>query len=267
MVQFIGVGTQKAGTTWLWSMLKQHPQVRFSPLKEVHYFDTLYLGAARGHRLKLLERGVERQISELEEEGAPPQRIAQLRRLADRSFAFTDTWYGELFPTDSPYTGDITPNYCALPDQGIQHVKRLSPGARLISIIRDPVERGVSSLRHMVNEKRSVEDLLGSEEYLSRGDYRTNIPRWERHFPQEQFLYIPFGDIKKDPAGVLRRVEQHIGLEPHDAYNRLDVPRASTTDRGVVLPEGVEQRIARVFEGQEAFLRQRFGDDFVARIA
>ena len=39
MPDFIGIGTQKAGTTWLYDMLAQNPSVWLPPLKELHYFD------------------------------------------------------------------------------------------------------------------------------------------------------------------------------------------------------------------------------------
>ena len=38
-VNFIGIGVQKAGTTWLSSILKEHPEIYIHPRKELHYFD------------------------------------------------------------------------------------------------------------------------------------------------------------------------------------------------------------------------------------
>ncbi|MGD1948605.1 MAG: hypothetical protein ACFB14_03045 [Leptolyngbyaceae cyanobacterium] len=38
-IDFLGIGAQKAGTTWLWSILKTHPDVWIPPKKELHYFD------------------------------------------------------------------------------------------------------------------------------------------------------------------------------------------------------------------------------------
>ncbi len=39
---FVGIGAQKTGTTWLADYLAYHDQVCFSPIKELHYFDTKY---------------------------------------------------------------------------------------------------------------------------------------------------------------------------------------------------------------------------------
>jgi flagellin-specific chaperone FliS len=40
---FVGIGAQKAGTTWLANYLDAHPQVAFSPIKELHFFDAVFL--------------------------------------------------------------------------------------------------------------------------------------------------------------------------------------------------------------------------------
>jgi hypothetical protein len=39
MPGFIGIGAQKAGTTWLYKMLAQNPSIWLPPFKEVHFFD------------------------------------------------------------------------------------------------------------------------------------------------------------------------------------------------------------------------------------
>lgn len=39
LVTFLGIGMQKAGTSWLYSMLSSHPSVALSREKEVHYWD------------------------------------------------------------------------------------------------------------------------------------------------------------------------------------------------------------------------------------
>ncbi len=39
MIDFLGIGAQKCGTTWLYERLAQHPQVRFPAGKEIHFWD------------------------------------------------------------------------------------------------------------------------------------------------------------------------------------------------------------------------------------
>lgn len=269
MVDFIGIGAQKAGTTWLWEMLKQHPAVYFGPLKEVHYFDVVHARANRARRQLVLEHAVDQLVAGQQSAGVGAEQVNRTMRLKDPSFAFTDPWYEAMFadgPTGAK-SGDITPLYCTLNEEGIGHMQRVAPDVRLIYMIRDPIQRAISSIRQLANEEKSVETILRSWRFLARGDYRSNIPRWDRNFPAEQLLYIPFGDVKNDPQSVLRAVERHIGVAAFDGYSGMSVPQRSTAGKDVDLPADVEQRVAEIFAGQRDFLVERFGPDFVSRIA
>jgi hypothetical protein len=269
LVDFIGIGTQKAGTTWLWSMLRQHPSVGFAPVKEVHYFDVLYLGRPRPRALRSFDRRIASVIERLPQP-PPASDLERLTRLRDPEFAFTDGWYDLLFShfPSGVRTGDITPAYSALPAAGIQHVRRIAPQARLIYLVRDPIARGISALRHMTNEpSRSAAEVLASDAYFAHGDLRSSITKWERYFPREQCLYLPFGDVVRDPISVLRQVERHISIEPHENYRGMANRRATTGDSDLVVTEAMVQRVTELFTTQYDFLRERFGPDFVSRIA
>ncbi len=269
MVDFIGIGAQKAATTWLWAMLRQHPEVRFSPLKEVHYFDVLYLGMKREKWLKSIRQAVDLELRNAETATpSDPERINWLSRIKDPDFAFTDDWYRHIFSGhDNAVTGDITPLYCALPDEGIEHVKRVAPRARLIYIIRDPVDRGVSALRYGTRKGSPLEKVIASRRYFRRGDYKSNIPRWERHFGQDRILYLPFGEVRRDPIGLLRQVEEHIGVGRFDGYRDVVEPVNSAGGRGQEVTGEMKDKVAELFAGQREFLASRFGHDFVSRIS
>lgn len=55
-VFFLGVGAQKAGTSWIGKYLNSHPQVFMSPIKELHYFDCKYLPEFRYLKNKFKKR-------------------------------------------------------------------------------------------------------------------------------------------------------------------------------------------------------------------
>jgi len=52
---FIGIGVAKAGTSWLGNYFNKHPEVCFSPVKEIHYFDTIFLKFVNEIKLKRIE--------------------------------------------------------------------------------------------------------------------------------------------------------------------------------------------------------------------
>jgi hypothetical protein len=267
LVDFIGVGAQKAGTTWLFGQLLQHPEVYFPPVKEVHYFDSFRSDKIRQRRLRILTEKCSARIERLRASGDREGEIPRLQRTMDPGFAYSDEWYAELYAARKPGQrgGDITPAYATLRKEGVAHVKRIAGNAVIIYLIRDPIARGVSSLKMMTSEKPASQ-VLKADYYFDRGDYRSAVPRWDDAYG-DRVLYIPFGDVRERPLEVLRRVEQHIGVSAYDGYVNMERPVSSTERSTLEITDEIAAEIHRLFDPQYDFLKSRFGDDFVARIA
>jgi len=178
---FLGIGAQKAGTTWLHANLAQHPRVRFPGGKEVHFWD-------REHA-----RGVE--------------------------------WYRALFASAPPgvLLGDITPSYAILPPERIAEVAACAPRARLIFLLRHPVERAWSAAK-MALKRADLEfgeasdawfrDHFRSRGSRARGDYAACLDAWLAHFPRPALLLLRYEDLLREPESVARAVCAHLGLDP-----------------------------------------------------
>ena len=120
---FLGLGTQKGGTTSLQKLLEQHPGVYLPPCKEVHYFSLHAEEPAR--------------------------------------------WYAEHYrdARRGQRRGDITPFYLFHPDVPAR-IRALLPRARMIVLLRDPVERALSQVFHARRhgfETLEVADALAAE--------------------------------------------------------------------------------------------------------
>ena len=85
------------------------------------------------------------------------------------------------------------------------------------------------------------------------------MPRWKAHFAADDLLFLPYGRVARDPVGLMREVEDFLGLAPHD-YPRLD-ERVHKT-RKLAVPERIVARLADRLETQTAFVRAEFGPDF-----
>lgn len=271
MIDFLGIGAQKAGTSWLVKNLKHHPKIwmpRFA--KELHFFDVLYLGTDRQHRLNNIRKRCEGIIDNSihRHEKSIAEKEASLKKMFDPNFAFTDEWYSHIFLKASSIKlkGEYTPLYCALNSDGISHVKRLMPNVKIIYIIRDPIDRTLSSLRMELEfGKGKQQNILRNPLFLARGNYANNIPAWEHEFPVKQILYLPFGRIKTEPLSVLRDVENFLGLIPFDAYPSLKekVNQTGIKKKNIeILPES-RQFIEEISRTQYDFLTRRFGEAFV----
>lgn len=265
-VQFLTVGAQKAGTTWLWSMLNQHPQVQRLLVKEIHYFDTKHIGLNYPKDHKKLLRTAKDMARDASARGELHW-AAHFEGIGSTTDC-DDTWYKSLLSVREPKiaAGDFSPEYLCLGLLGVQHVKRLMPNCRIIMIIRDPMARALSSLNMELfrspdsDPKRAVAHWLFQE----RGNYAGHIPIWDQEFA-DQVLYLPFQRIKSDPQRVLAQVEAHLGLAGFDAYKKLNQVYNSHTgqvDVGAIVKRSIKRATAR----QDDYLLARFGPAFCSEI-
>jgi hypothetical protein len=259
---FLCIGAQKAGTTWLYSMLSQNPAVFLPPVKEIHFFDFLHVPENRWWIRKMFDETAKRIVRERPEYRPYFQRLSALPRRSD-------AWYQAIFEHPDAFgrvAGEITPAYSFLPSRGIAKVAAINPAMRIILVVRDPVDRALSQLRMTAERgKRSrveatvLEDPRVVAELVARSAYRENIGRWEAVFPPEQLLYLPYPRIAADPEGFLADVEGFIGAPPH--RYRAATESVHRTKVATVAPE-VTAGLERLFDGERAWLAGRFGAAF-----
>jgi hypothetical protein len=188
-VDFLGIGAQKCGTTWLFRQMSRHPQVAFPCGKEFHYWD------------HASDPDVEAWVSALQ----PATRQT---------------------PDGRPIvTGEITPAYAMLHPGPIRAIRDRCPDVRLFIALRNPVERAWShalmGLARKGQDPRDASDQwlidhFRSEQSRQRGDYAACLEQWWAAFPREQLLLIFAEDIANAPATVMDRLATHLGIDPAD---------------------------------------------------
>ena len=226
---FLGIGAQKAGTTWLHENLKRHPEVWTPWVKEVQYFNEVHIPGHRAwignHRREHAQRAIH---GLLQRNPGRPYNLETLHGIA--SIAVTpasDAWYGRVFshaPADR-ICGEITPEYGLLPRAGIAHVRRLCPRARIILLLRDPIERTWSHLRMLAkgNPQIDFRQAAANEDVRQRANYPRMIRDWGRAFGEDA-LFVAFAEeIAADPHAVLRRVCGFLGI----GYDAAHFPKAT----------------------------------------
>ena len=264
------IGAQKAGTSWLFTQLQSHPGIWMPPIKELHYFNHLFVPENRKwtkwHLRHSVSAAVKHYVNRNDDLYLPY--LQYLVDLGSRE-PFTEGWYRRAFDLPAAagkLIGDITPEYSTIPDEGIGYLRALLGAPKIIYLIRSPVSRALSQLK--MNASRAANGGLAEAEWLAqadqwdianRGDYRAYVPRWKAHFAEGDLLFLPFGRIAKDPAGVMRDVEAFLGLPPHQ-YPRL-VERVHKT-RSFDVPKSVTARLEDTLRPQADFLEAEFGADF-----
>ncbi|KZR78338.1 sulfotransferase family protein [Prochlorococcus marinus] len=151
-----------------------------------------------------------------------------------------DDWYRQKFAPahQGQRCGEITPYYLFHPQAPVR-IKRLLPNARLIVLLRDPVERAISQYFHSRRlglEQFDLEQALAAESerlqgatyqleaidghhrshqehsYLSRSRYEQQLPDWQHNFSAEQLLILRSEDLFVSPEQVWKQVLDFLGL-------------------------------------------------------
>jgi hypothetical protein len=224
---FFCIGAQKSGTTWLYQNLAAHPGVWLPPIKELHYFNQVHI---KGH-LRWTQRHrtdrVQKQLRQLSR-GPQARENEDLVKLLEliASSDVGDAWYSSIFARapEGAVCGDFTPEYSILPDEGVRHVHDLAPQARVILLVRDPIDRAWSQVR-MHLKRRPESDpltLAQSKDIVRRSDYEAILSRWRARFGASRLFVRSLDDIESDPAGVVTETCRFLGL-PFDTaqFERL----------------------------------------------
>ncbi|MFZ3484032.1 sulfotransferase domain-containing protein [Sphingomonas sp. 3-13AW] len=208
-IDFLVVGAQKCGTTWIHHVLSQHPDVFIPPAKELHFFNR-----------------------------APVPGREQGWYAAQ----FADAAPGQL-------RGECTPNYLwnhvdprdeKVPGEFHDFAPRLAelrPQLRLVATLRNPVDRAVSAFHHHINQGRippdaSILDHLWVLGIASMGMYARHLRHWFAAFGREPLLVLVYEeDIAPDEAkaNTARRLFAHLGAAPFEVpslYEQLNARRS-----------------------------------------
>lgn len=180
MLDFLGIGAQKAGTTWLYEKLRLHPEIDFPAGKEVHFWDQHH------------SRGIEWYQS--------------LFRTSDSRSRKT----GEITPA---YT--ILPEErireCQehFPDLKLIYLIR-NPIERAWSSAKMALKRAEMEI-HEASDQWFL-DHFRSQGSMLRGNYESCLRNWYEVYPDDQLLVAMFDELQQDPASLLRRCFHHIGV-------------------------------------------------------
>lgn len=216
---FIGVGAQRAGTTWWFRTLLGHPAIRAPQgrVKELHFFDRFC--------------GVEMRDGHVRD-------------------------YHELFPrAEGEIAGEWTPRYMG--DVWTPRLlRRAAPDARLLVMLRDPIERYRSGVAHRVMTEPGRPLELIASDAVERGRYAAHLRRLRRYFDADRILVLQYERCRADPAGEYRRTLRFLGVADDDEPRDVTRARGTTTEaqKEPLWPE-LEAALRHVLEPDVAELR------------
>ena len=245
---FLGIGAQKAGTTWLWENLRRHPEIFLPDKKELHYFDNKFDQSLRyyTHRFEEARGRIKGEITPAY--GILPRdRIDFIRAIMPRVRL--------IFLMRDP-------------------VERAWSQAVMDLVVR----RGRAF--HEVSESEFLA-FLESERSVSRGLYCRMLDNWLSLFPSEQLYVGFFEDIRERPREFMSELFAHLGVSRDVDWGSFPLQRViqpSVTPRGAEgpgrgvaaaagdagsepapCPDSVRERIRQLYAEELARLSERYG--------
>lgn len=266
---FLVIGVQKAATSWLWVQLRKHSQIWLPPIKELHFFDHLYVEENRNWTTGHIYKGV-RECLKWQINHAEPFNPQYVRYIADytKEDIFTEEWYFRIFSRslEGRITGDITPEYCTIPEEGIQYVKQLLGDLPIVMIVRDPVKRALSQIRMNVSRQGINGADLSTEQWMehttepalyNRAQYSQYLPLWEKHF--QNILYIPYKHIAQQPQEVMTTLCSHLGIKDEEIQGLQDKVHVGEP---APVPAEVIAHFTKRFKAETDYLTEKFDPAF-----
>ena len=176
-------------------------------------------------------------------------------------------WYESHFDLSNSESlvGEATPHYLHAP-KAPQRIARVCPEARLIAMVRDPVERARSHywfrrwhgtesrpLRRAFEEELERFPAWDEVDYLlPPGCYVKHLNRYTEHFGRDRLFVLPLSKLSFSPQDALSEVQRFLGIPSYPLSlskdNRSRAPRSHTYRDFVqywVKSQGVTKRLLK----------------------
>ena len=227
---FVIIGAQKGGTSFLYYLLTRHPLVEPAARKELHFFDN-------------------------------PERF-------DNGVG----WYRRCFPQSGwkdglrSITGEATPSYLFYPPVA-KRMAGVVPQARLIALLRNPVDRTYSHYQMQVKrgtEPSTFEEAIEQQHapYVPRSIYVDQLLCWFEFFSKEQMLILKSEDFFERPVETLKVVLNFLDLpEWQPEASELEQRRHTGSYKQKMDPS-TRRRLEAYFEPYNKRLYECLGVDF-----
>lgn len=260
---FVGIGTQKAGTTWLHDYFVDHPQVFVPPIKETHFFDTAELREYHYRQIDFLSP-IREKVSLWNEHGETALSVHEADwALARLSMEKNPTDYRRYFlervHAEHKAMGEITPSYILLEKAGFQKILNQFPNTRFIMIMRNPVDRAWSAYREIDNHIRpnlSFLEFARSENATRYVSYARTLSTLHTLVPPSD-IYTTFYEHLFGDQGEseIRRLNAFLGLNFVTANFKR---KSNATPAARPLPVELRRQVIPLYRDVYTFARDNW---------
>lgn len=182
----MGIGAQKCATTWIYEILRDHPQVTMSHTKEIDYFSYHYDHGLQWYQRQFPDDSTTKILGEISpsyfHEPAVPERVKAQAPQAKLILSLRD------------------------------------PVKRALSNHKHEVR-----VNHFSGDDLSFEaGMRNNPMYVEQGLYARHYSRWRKYFPDRQILVVFFEDIIRDRHSVAKRIYRYLEIDDDHRAAAID---------------------------------------------
>ena len=243
MLDFLGIGAEKAGTTWLFVTLEKNKDIIFPAIdksletwnKEIRFWN-LYR-----------DRGIE--------------------------------WYKSIFEgeEEGKVKGEITPGYAILSRDIINEIHQHFPEVKIILTLRNPIYRAwsvaIMDLNFAKADVLKTSDKWFIEHFntphsVANGDYETCIKNWKSTFPADQILILFYDDLANGHLQHITRVCDFLGVDNavYRSMNKADLGKVIWTGGHSTLRPSLLPSLTNLYENKIRSLSEYLKKDLTSWI-
>jgi len=280
---FLIIGPQRTGTTWLAKQIRSHPEIFMTFPKELYFFSRL--GALHSRHYdhfdwrNLINR--------------PKKSFKELVKIFYLDFIRTGAysanqleWYLNFFKNDllqkmvnkdaignvtnydSLLKGEATASYAILDRQIIEEIKLLNPHIKAILMIRDPVSRSWSHVKKdlLRNPDKTLPQLSKDKFYeffkapyqIAANSYKENITRWSEVLGKENLFVGRFDQIKQQPLELLKRIYSFLEVTVPMHTSEKDLYEKVNFTKQDIIPKEFESFLKELYSKEIQYLEDHY---------
>jgi len=273
----IGIGSQRAGSTLLHKILNNCTKIFMHPVKELHYYDTLFNvrnpSVLKSYSNRQLDLMLEKVINSKQFNFIDKRFKCSLRTnkiLSSQPIDLVD--YLDLYRPcirESEYLGEITPEYMILPEKGIKKMcEDIGEDAKIILIGRNPVDRFISAFKllkmynnphyDMVNFQTDMESTMINmptwiEQQDQLNDYEAALRKYRKYF--KNVLFFTYENLVKNPERIRFSLEAFLEMKlDTNIYQQILSEKVNTIGETGVISEAMFAEFSKRYSNTLAFL-------------
>ena len=267
---FLSIGAMKAGTTWLYSLLERHPQIHFTPEKEIHFLAHHYLDKkhlTEDHR----QHRAQTRLSNIG--NLRPERQDAIRAWYNNQYLNgmpSLAWYQNLFSGSQGRPGwnaDFSNLSALIQAEGWKCLRsEVSETIKAIYIIREPCERLWSQYKFSgqshenINPsdfEQQIEQFLNDPAVNVHSQYCNNLDAVCEGLGHQNVKAMIFDDIQDQPEALLASVEQFLEITARDHSSHNNLRRRINTTADQAPPAVFRRHCVPIVEREVEGLKER----------